>query len=211
MLILNGPQIDCTSLSSPAFTCPSILGPESSIIPICCGLTLVSSYAPRSRLLTAPFHLARWELKGQKLENLWLETKTVNKREAEREKEREKKEGNRRNEREGRKQKELDKSRLWSWCYIPWTAAATNHKCRRFHQRIMKHFFPVMMTDQYWRWLAQEDCGVSLLRDIKKPPGCVPGQPAWTGVWIRWPPKVPSNFNHSVILWKEQVAFTSFR
>lgn len=48
--------------------------------------------------------------------------------------------------------------------------------------------------------------GISLLGDIQKPSGQCPGQPAlgiptWAGGWTRWPPEVPSNLNHSVILW----------
>lgn len=48
--------------------------------------------------------------------------------------------------------------------------------------------------------------GISLLGDIQKPSGHCPGQPAqgiptWAGGWTRWPPEIPSNLNHSVILW----------
>ena len=53
---------------------------------------------------------------------------------------------------------------------------------------------------------AHGACGVSLCGDIKKLPEwdlrqLAVGGPAWARAWTRWPPEVPSNLKHSVILW----------
>ena len=53
---------------------------------------------------------------------------------------------------------------------------------------------------------AQGGCGVSFSGDIQELPGCGPvkpdvGDPASAGGWTRWPTEVPSNPEHSVILW----------
>ena len=53
---------------------------------------------------------------------------------------------------------------------------------------------------------AQGGCGVSFSGDIPDPPGRGPlqpavGEPAWAGGWAGWPTEVPSNPDHSVILW----------
>jgi len=53
---------------------------------------------------------------------------------------------------------------------------------------------------------AQRGCGVSFSGDIPTPPGQGPvqaalGDPASAGSWAGWPTEVPSNPDHSVILW----------
>ena len=53
---------------------------------------------------------------------------------------------------------------------------------------------------------AQGGCGISFSGAIPDPPGRgavqpALGDPAWAGGWAGWPTEVPSNPDHSVILW----------
>ena len=77
-------------------------------------------------------------------------------------------------------------------------------KDRRFHLNIKKHFFTVRVTG-HWHKLRKKVVESLSLEILKKCLSMVLGN--WLqvalleqGVWTRWPPEVPSNLNHSVIL-----------